>query len=60
MFPFLLSNNTCCQDGGEKIYESWDCPSVQIQCDHYPQSEGELEVQCGEIARVLRKSDEGM
>jgi len=47
------------QDGGEKIYESWDCPSVQIQCDHYPQSEGELEVQCGEIARVLRKSDEG-
>ena len=44
---------------GEKIYECWDCPNVEILQDHHPTQEDQLPARQGDIANVLRKSDEG-
>ena len=45
---------------GEKIYECWDCPNVEIIQDYHPTQEDHLPVRQGDIANVLRKSDEGI
>ena len=41
---------------GEKIYETWSCPSVEITQDYQDQH---LILSQGDTANVLRKSDEG-
>jgi len=47
------------QGAGEKIYETWDCPQVEIVHDYDPREEGDISVVAGDTANVLRKSNEG-
>ena len=44
-----------CQELGEKIYDSWDCPRVEA-VEKY---QGEVSLRPGDEANVLRKKDEG-
>ena len=44
-----------CQELGEKIYDSWDCPRVEAVEEY----QGEVSLRPGDEANVLRKKDEG-
>ena len=44
---------------GEKIYETWDGPQVEIVHDYDEREEGDISVVAGDTANVLRKSNEG-
>ena len=44
-----------CQEAGEKIYDSWDCPRVEAVEEY----QGEVSLRPGDEANVLRKKDEG-
>ncbi|XP_067946301.1 uncharacterized protein [Watersipora subatra] len=46
-------------DTGEKIYESWDCPQVQVTHDYSAQQPDELNLQIGDVVNVLRKTPDG-
>ena len=39
---------------GEKVYQAWDCPKVEVTKDH-----PELELGHGDTANVLRKTQDG-
>lgn len=43
---------------GEKIYESWDCPRIQVTNEHLPEEPDELDVRKGDTANVLKKTSD--
>ena len=47
------------QEAGEKVYEAWSRPSVEVTAAHQPLDTTELGVSVGDTASVLRKSDSG-
>ena len=47
------------QEAGEKVYEAWSRPSVEVTAAHQPLDSAELGVSVGDTASVLRKSDTG-
>ena len=47
------------QEGGEKVYESWSRPSVEVTTAHQPSDTTELAVSVGDTASVVRKADSG-
>ena len=47
------------QEAGEKVYEAWSRPSVEVTAAHQPKDSAELGVSVGDTASVLRKSDTG-
>jgi len=44
---------------GEQIYESWDCPQVEVTSDYNAGQTTELSVCVGDSANVLKKTDNG-
>ena len=48
--PCTASDDT----GGERVYEQWDCPRVEVVRPH-----PELELSPGDTANVLRKTQDG-
>ena len=47
------------QEAGEKVYESWSRPSVEVTTAHQPSDTTELAVSVGDTASVVRKADSG-
>ena len=47
------------QEAGEKVYEAWSRPSVEVTAAHQPLDSAELGVSVGDTASVIRKSDSG-
>jgi neuronal guanine nucleotide exchange factor len=44
---------------GEKIYESWDCPKIEVISSHEPSEHDEIAISKGETANVLKKTNDG-
>jgi len=44
---------------GEKIYESWDCPKIEVISSHEPSEHDEIAISKGEAANVLKKTNDG-
>ena len=44
---------------GEKIYESWDCPKIEVIHSHEPSEHDEIVMNKGETANVLKKTNDG-
>jgi len=44
---------------GEKIYESWDCPKIEVISSHEPSEHDEIAICKGETANVLKKTNDG-
>jgi len=44
---------------GEKIYESWDCPKIEVISSHEPSEDDEIAISKGEAANVLKKTNDG-
>ena len=44
---------------GEKIYERWDCPRVEVISSHEPSEHDEIAIYKGETANVLKKTNDG-
>ena len=47
------------QEAGEKVYEAWSRPSVEVTTAHQPSDTTELAVSVGDTASVVRKADSG-
>ena len=47
------------QEAGEKVYEAWSRPSVEVTAAHQPLDTTELGVSVGDTASVIRKADTG-
>lgn len=44
---------------GEKIYEDWDCPKVEVVRDHRGSQLDEMSVERGDVANVIKKTSDG-
>ena len=44
---------------GEKIYESWDCPKIEVINNHEPSENDEIAICKGDTANVLKKTNDG-
>ena len=41
------------------MYESWDCPKVEVISSHEPGEDDEIAICKGETGNVLKKTDDG-